>query len=149
MGCAAMEIVRMDAGHISAVAELERLCFSQPWSEKSLAEELDNPNAAFFTALRDGKVAGYAGMHCVCGEGYLDNVAVFPAFRRQGVAAALLAALENEARQRGGEFLSLEVRPSNRQAIALYKKLGFAEAGRRKDFYSGPREDALLLTKRF
>ncbi len=149
MGCVEMEIVRMNAGHISAIAELEKLCFSQPWSEKSLIEELTNPNAAFFTALQEGKVAGYAGMHCACGECYLDNVAVFPSFRGRGTATALLAALEKEARRRGGEFLSLEVRPSNRQAVALYEKLGFAKAGRRKDFYSGPREDALLLTKRF
>lgn len=144
-----MEIVRMREEHTEILAELERQCFSKPWSQKALLDEVENPSACFLVAVADGRVAGYGGMHCVCGQCYLANLAVSPEYRRQGIGAALLAALEKEARSRGGEFLSLEVRPSNCQAIGLYTKLGFEEAGRRRDFYRDPREDALILTKRF
>ncbi len=143
------EITGMVKEDTPILAELERQCFSRPWSQKALEEELTNPNAVFYVARWDGRVAGYAGMHCVAGECYMDNVAVFPEFRRQGAAAALLNALVEEARRRGGEFLSLEVRPSNVQAVKLYAGLGFREEGRRRNFYSSPTEDALLLTKRF
>ena len=88
-------------------------------------------------------------MHCAWGECYLDNIAVFPEHRRQGVAKALLLELENRAKRRNGEFLSLEVRASNREAIALYQAMGFQEAGRRKNFYTAPQEDGLIFTKYF
>lgn len=144
-----MNIERTRREHGPVLAELEKLCFSSPWSEAALAEETENPNACFFTAVEDGKILGYAGMHMAAGECYVDNVAVFPAFRRKGVGEALLRALLREAESRGGEFLSLEVRPSNASALALYRKLGFLEEGRRKNFYTGPIEDGLILTKRF
>lgn len=139
----------MTKEHTETLSELERLCFSRPWSREALDEEVENPGACFFTAVEDGKPLGYGGMHCSCGECYMDNIAVFPEYRRRGAATALLTALEREARARGGEFLSLEVRPSNWQAVELYRKLGFEEAGRRKGFYTEPVEDALILTKRF
>ena len=142
-----MEILPMKSEYIGALAELERLCFSRPWSEKALSEELTNPAAAFFTALEGTEILGYAGMHCAGGECYLDNLAVFPQHRRRGAAKALLCALEEEAKLRRGEFLSLEVRCSNQSAIALYRSMGFQEVGRRKNFYSDPREDALIFTK--
>ena len=138
----------MEQRHLDRLAELEAMCFSTPWSRKALEEELDNPNAVFLVAEEEGAPLGYAGMHCAAGEGYVDNVAVFPAARRRGVATALLEALELAARDREGEFLSLEVRPSNTGAVALYRRLGFEEAGRRRDFYRDPREDGLILTKR-
>ena len=89
---------------------------------------------------------GYGGMHCAAGECYVDNIAVDPACRRQGVGTALVTALREAAKARGGEFLSLEVRPSNTGAVALYTGLGFQSVGRRKNFYTQPVEDALLLT---
>jgi len=79
----------------------------------------------------------------------MDNVAVFGHHRRKGVGSAIVEALAAEAKRRGGEFISLEVRPSNAQALRLYTRLGFAEEGRRRNFYSNPTEDALLLTRRF
>lgn len=138
----------MEERHLDRLAQLEQLCFAAPWSRQALGEELDNPPAVFLVAEEDGTVLGYAGMHCVAGEGYIDNVAVFPQARRRGVATALLQGLEAAARAREGTFLSLEVRPSNEGAIALYQGLGFETAGRRKDFYRDPREDGLILTKR-
>ena len=89
---------------------------------------------------------GYAGSHIVCGECYIDNVAVHPNQRGRGMALALLTELIRLVRERDGVFLTLEVRESNAPARSLYGKLGFSEAGRRRGFYSEPREDALLLT---
>ena len=88
------ELVPMDRGHLSAIADLERACFSHPWSEAMLAEALYNDAACFIVAQgEDGSVLGYAGLHVILDEGYIDNVAVDPAYRRQGVADALIGAL--------------------------------------------------------
>ena len=144
-----MKILPMTKIHTEQLAELERICFSRPWSREALTEELTNPAAAFFTAVEGREILGYSGMHCASGECYLDNLAVFPAHRRQGVGKALLRALEEEAKKRGGEFLSLEVRASNESAISLYRSMGFQEVGRRKNFYADPQEDALIFTKFF
>ena len=144
-----MEIVKMKREHCEILSELEKLCFAHPWSQKALEDEVHNPNACFLTAVDDDKVLGYGGMHCSHGECYVDNIAVFGHHRRKGVGTALVEALAQEAQRRGGEFLSLEVRPSNRAAVALYTKLGFVEEGRRRGFYTDPTEDALILTRRF
>ena len=142
-----MTIVPMEERHLDDLARLERLCFSRPWSRQALKEELTNPAACFLVWEEAGKVLGYAGMHCAAGECYVDNVAVFPEARRQGVGRKLMEALLQAAAARGGEFLSLEVRPSNLEALALYRGLGFREVGRRRRFYDDPVEDGLLLTK--
>ena len=141
------ELVPMDRGHLSAIAALERACFSHPWSEAMLAEALYNDAACFIVAQgEDGSVLGYAGLHVILDEGYIDNVAVDPAYRRQGVADALIGAFT-----RFGEaklaFLTLEVRAGNAPAIALYEKHGFYGVGRRKGYYDDPKEDAVLMTR--
>lgn len=142
-----MTIVPMEERHLDDLARLERLCFSRPWSHQALKEELTNPAACFLVGEEAGEVLGYAGMHCAAGECYVDNVAVFPEARRQGVGRKLMEALLQAAAAWGGEFLSLEVRPSNLEALALYRGLGFREVGRRRRFYDDPVEDGLLLTK--
>ena len=142
-----MTIVPMEERHLDDLARLERLCFSRPWSRQALKEELTNPAVCFLVGEEAGEVLGYAGMHCAAGECYVDNVAVFPEARRQGVGRKLMEALLQAAAARGGEFLSLEVRPSNLEALALYRGLGFREVGRRRRFYDDPMEDGLLLTK--
>ena len=144
-----VRIVPMTGDHLDEVAELERICFTTPWSRNMLVEELQNDCAAFLVALDDeDHVAGYAGLLVVLDEGYIDNVAVRPECRRQGIGDRLL-----EVFCRFGQahlaFLTLEVRPSNAAAVALYEKHGFQEAGRRKDYYTDPTEDALLLTRTF
>ena len=146
-----IKIVPMHADHLEELEKLERLCFSRPWSRKMLAEELENQCAAFLVAQDGdtGKVVGYAGLLVVADEGYITNVAVFPEYRRRGVAAQLLSVFENFARGNRLAFLTLEVRPSNAAAIALYQGFGFQEAGRRKNYYDLPKEDALILTRRF
>ena len=142
-----MTIVPMEERHLDDLARLERLCFSRPWSRQALKEELTNPAVCFLVGEEAGEVLGYAGMHCAAGECYVDNVAVFPEARRQGVGRKLMEALLQAAAARGGEFLSLEVRPSNLEALALYRGLGFRKVGRRRRFYDDPMEDGLLLTK--
>ena len=142
-----LSIVPMREEHIAAIAALERACFAHPWSEKSLREELENPQAVFrVAATSKNGVVGYAGMHVVLDECYMDNVAVRPDFRRQGAAKALVSALLGWARENGARFLTLEVRPGNVAAIALYRALCFEEVGRRPRFYTDPVEDALLMT---
>lgn len=131
------------------LAELERLCFSEPWSEDGLRAELGNETAQFLVAERDGRVAGYAGMHGMCGEGYIANIAVFPDFRGRGVGRALLRGLVACARKQQYEFITLEVRAANRPAISLYESEGFRVVGVRKGFYSHPKEDGLIMTLSF
>ena len=146
-----IQIVPMNADHLEELEKLERICFSRPWSRKMLAEELENQCAAFLVAQDSitQQVMGYAGLLVMADEGYITNVAVFPEFRRQGVAAKLIAVFENFARGNKLAFLTLEVRPSNTAAIALYKGFGFEEVGRRKNYYDLPEEDALILTKTY
>ena len=143
-----VRIVPMTADHLDEVAELERICFTTPWSRNMLAEELDNYLSAFLVALDDqDHVVGYAGLQAVLDEGYITNVAVDPSRRRQGVAAQLLQVFDNFAKGNRLAFLTLEVRPSNAAAIALYRGFGFREVGRRRNYYDLPKEDALILTK--
>ena len=115
----------------------------------ALTEELDNPHAVFLVAADGERVLGYAGMHHIGDEGYIDNVAVLPEARRQGVARLLMAALEAYGREHAMYRLTLEVRASNAAAISLYSKFGFEKVGERKDYYSSPKENAILMTKYF
>lgn len=142
-------LVPMAEEHISQIAALEQACFSHPWSEGMLREELWNDSAVVVTAQgEDGTVLGYAGLQTVLDEGYINNVAVGEAFRRRGVADELIAAFVRFGRARLA-FLTLEVRSSNAAAIALYAKHGFREVGRRKNYYDDPKEDAVLMTLEF
>ena len=146
-----IKIVPMNADHLDELEKLEKICFSRPWSRKMLAEELENQCAAFLVAQDGdtGRVVGYAGLLVVADEGYITNVAVFPEYRRRGVAAQLLSVFENFARGSHLAFLTLEVRPSNTAAIALYESFGFRQVGRRKNYYDLPKEEALILTKTY
>ena len=141
-----MTILSFAAPHVAALAEIERLCFSTPWSERSLAEELDNPHARFLVAEEDGVAVGYIGCLFVAGEGDITNVAVHPAHRRRGIAAKLVEALLDAARDEGITAIHLEVRAGNTPAIALYESRGFCPDGVRPRFYTRPIEDAVLYT---
>lgn len=145
-----VRIVPMNADHLDEVAELERICFSVPWSRNMLAEELDNLLSAFLVALDDNdKVVGYAGVQIILDEGYITNVAVRPECRRQGIAAKLLQVFLDFAKANKLAFLTLEVRASNYDAIALYGSRGFRSVGRRKNYYEHPKEDAIIMTLEF
>ena len=142
-----MIIEKMNASHVAQIAQLEKICFSDPWSEKSIASELDNKLAFWLVAAEGDTVAGYIGSQTVIDETDMMNVAVHPDFRRQGIAEELVNTLVDNLKQMGSHSLTLEVRAANAPAIALYEKLGFSEIGRRKNYYRNPREDALILRK--
>ena len=139
-------IEKMAKEHISQLAELEKQCFSTPWSENALAEELTNPHARFFVCLKDGVVCGYIGAHNVVGEVYITNVGVLPQYRGQGIGAMLVGFLKEYSHTEGADFITLEVRKSNSVARGLYAKMGFVVVGERKGFYECPKEDAVLMT---
>lgn len=139
----------MTAEDVGAVALLERECFSSPWSEQSISEELSNPQAHFLCARQGERVAGYIGVQEIVGEAYITNVAVTADCRRQGMAEKLLEEAENGAKERGCVMITLEVRASNSAAKSLYFKRGFKSVGTRKNFYSSPKEDADIMTKFF
>ena len=146
-----VRIVPMTHEHLDEVAALERVCFSAPWSRNMLAEELDNACSAYLVAVdkEDGSVVGYAGLLVVADEGYITNVAVRPESRRGGVASALLDVFVDFAVGSHLAFLTLEVRASNYGAIALYGSRGFRGVGRRPNYYEHPKEDAIIMTRRF
>ena len=142
-----MIIENMTAAHVPQIAELEKLCFSDPWSERSIETELSCRLSVWLVALEGEQVVGYVGSQTVIDESDMMNIAVHPDFRRRGIAEALVAELEAALRQRGSHALTLEVRDSNAPAIALYEKLGFAQVGLRKNYYRNPKEDARILRK--
>ena len=144
-----ISIVKMESSHVAQIAELEKLCFSEPWSENSIATELTNPLSAWLVAMDGQTLAGYVGSQSVMGESDMMNIAVSPQYRRQGVAQALVEALVAHLKERENISLTLEVRVSNAPAIALYEKLGFVQVGRRPNYYRSPKEDALILKKQF
>ena len=109
-----------------------------------LREELGK--GIFLVAEQDGAAAGYVGCQTVLDEGYITNVAVSPDCRRQGIGRALVAALKARAAQAGLAFVTLEARASNAPAIALYEGAGFRRVGVRRNFYTAPTEDAVLMT---
>ncbi len=140
---------KMTEQHIPRVAELEKQCFSTPWSENALSEELSNNFARFIVALSNGEIVGYIGSHNVLGEVYITNVAVFPEYRKNGFGEALIKMLVETVKNENADFITLEVRKSNASAIKLYEKCGFCAVGERKNFYEKPCEDAILMTKNF
>lgn len=142
-------IVPMDSSHIDMLASLEKQCFSSPWSVTSLAEELENPVAYFLVALFGDEAVGYIGVQEIVGECYITSIAVALEYRRNGIAQALLTVAETGAKERSCDFITLEVRPSNMAAIALYEKNGYEVTGERKNFYTKPLENALIMTKIF
>ena len=142
-----MTFTQMRKAHVPQIAQLERLCFSDPWSENSIASELDNDLSLWIVALNDDMVVGYIGSQTVCGETDVMNIAVHLDWRRRGIAQILIEQLILGLQERGSECLTLEVRASNVPAIRLYDKLGFTQIGRRPNYYRNPKEDALILRK--
>ena len=141
-----IEIIRMSREHLCEVAQIENLCFSDPWSVESL-ELMLGEQAMGLVAIEDGRLLGYVGMMCVLDEGQIINLAVHPDARRRGVGRTLMEAAQTYAKERGIVFLSLEVRESNIAARSLYSSLGWEEQGIRKGFYSHPVENACVMTK--
>ena len=142
------EIRRLAREDIPSVAEIERLCFDEPWSERSLELLLDEKNAGF-VALIDGTVAAYGGIITVLDEGQITNIATHPDYRRLGLARQIMNAIDTFSAERNLVLLSLEVREQNFAARSLYSSCGWHEVGIRKNFYSKPRDNAVIMTKEF
>ena len=142
-----MEIRKMTEADISQLANLEKLCFSDPWSESAFRYELRNPLSLWLVAVDGDTVAGYVGSQTVMGEADMMNIAVSPAYRRRGIGERLVIELVQMLDAAQAYSLTLEVRVSNAPAIALYEKLGFVQVGRRPGYYRNPKEDAYILRK--
>ena len=142
-----MKIEKMTSGQLDDVYIIETECFSHPWSKQSIEEELNNETSLFLVAKEENEVIGYIGLSIVIEEGYIFNVAVREKYRNKGVATALINELVTYGKKNNFSFITLEVRESNLPAISLYSKFGFIKAGERKDYYSNPKENAILLTK--
>lgn len=143
--CGEVSVIPLTKEHAPRLAELEQMCFSDPWSEEGIAFEANNEAARFFVAVVGGDIAGYAGMLFAADLGNICNIAVFPQYRRQGVGRKLVSALIDSARELEVSELTLEVRESNEPAKKLYASFGFEEVGRRKNFYNNPTEDAIVM----
>ena len=139
-------IVDVSTEHIPQIEEIERECFSRPWTAEQLKSQMRDAQHEFIAAVDDGRVLGYVGLMYVLDEGYISNVAVHTEARRRGIGDALIDALAAKAAELELAFLTLEVREGNAPAIALYAKHGFHPVGKRKNYYDAPKEDAVLMT---
>ncbi len=143
------QIKEAEYSHIKGIENLEKECFSEPWSINAL-EESFAAGTRFFTAVSsDGRVIGYIGISTILDEGYITNIAVTKSHRKTGVGTLLIKRIFAFARKQGLAFVSLEVRASNQNAISLYEKHGFCREGERRDFYTNPKENAIIMTRRF
>ena len=142
-----MDYILMNESHIQPIAELEKICFTDPWSENSIRTELGNALSLWIVAEEEGNLAGYVGSQSVLGWADMMNLAVAPDYRRQGIGEKLVEELIFRLKANNVTCLTLEVRQSNIPAIQLYQKMGFTEVGRRPGYYHKPREDALILRK--
>lgn len=138
----------MTDNHIDGVVKIENACFSHPWTKDGIIEA-QNTRTHFFVFEKADCVMGYVGISVILDEGYITNIATLPQYRNIGVASALLTKLDNFAKLNKLCLISLEVRQSNQTAISLYERFGYKTEGLRKNFYDAPREDALIMTKRF
>ncbi len=129
-------------------SELESMVFSMPWKADDFLEMIERTYAHYFVAVKNDTIVGIIGLRDVAGEGEISNVATHPDFRRQNIASMLMQRALEECDNLGISDITLEVRTSNKAAIALYEKYGFKGEGVRPIFYEKPREDALIMWRR-
>ena len=141
------EIINCDSSHISALSELENRCFGDPWTADALASQLPDQFHSFIAAKSGDTLLGYVCMTHIIDEAEITNVAVDPAYRRHGIASALVREILDRAEKMGMESVMLEVRESNVPAKSLYEMHGFIPYGKRKNYYENPKEDAVLMMK--
>lgn len=133
--------------YLDKIASLDKLCFTIPWSKELFSSEIENPNAHYILAFDDDILIGYCGLISVVGEGSITNIAVNPSYRKMGIATKILEKIISHGENENLEFITLEVRESNINAIELYEKFGFVKVGARKDYYADNHETAILMTK--
>lgn len=140
-----IEFLPMTESDIEGIAKLEKLSFALPWTESMLWDELENPMADYTVMKIDEKLAGYGGMWYILEEGHITNIAVSPDFRKAGFGKKLLDEMIRKGEAKRISSFTLEVRRGNADAIKLYKKAGFIEAGVRKGYYTDNNEDAIIM----
>lgn len=141
-----IKILKAEKENISDIAFIESRCFSGAWTQQSIAESVSNKNACFYIAYADSRPAGYMSMQLVLGEGDIMRVAVLPEFRRLGIGRALL---EQCFSANTLDAVFLDVRENNIPAIKLYESFGFESIGVRKNYYSNPTENAIMMKREF
>ncbi len=144
-----MMIKKATLENLEEIFKIEKSVFAHPWSLESLKNLLEDENSVAFVAVDNETICGYCGVNTILDEGYITNVAVLENYRKQGIGRMLVNALVNFAKDKSLAFLTLEVRKSNTPAINLYSKSGFETVGERKNYYTSPTENALLMTKYF
>lgn len=142
-----MKIIKLASEHSAAVAAIEEICFSTPWSENAILHEVTNPISYWLVAVENGQVLGYVGSQYGYGEADMMNLAVVPDFRNRGIGQQLVTELISHLAVLNVKSLTLEVRQSNAAAISLYEKMGFQQVGLRPNYYQKPKEAALILRK--
>lgn len=143
------QLVPMDKSHLKEVAELDKELFSRPWSQDSWESELYNTTVSLVVAeTEEGHVLGYGVLGVILDEGCLEKIATRPEYQRQGIAQAILGSFLRYGQEHLA-FITLEVRDDNAPALALYRKNGFVEVGRRKNYYAEVHRDAILMTREF
>lgn len=139
-------IQKAELSHLPEVLAIEESFFSFPHTYEQFAGFVQSELHHFFVAVSEGPVLGYAEMSAVVDEGYISNVAVRPDAQRNGIANELIRRLQSEAENLNLSFISLEVRESNTSAIGLYSKNNFKKCGFIKNYYSLPKENAVIMT---
>jgi ribosomal-protein-alanine N-acetyltransferase len=141
-----MKILPMVIEDLDGVMEIETNSFPTPWSRHAFVQELkSNRFAHYLVAKHNDRIVAYGGMWFILNEVHITNIAVHPDYRKKGVGTLLLREMISYASSRGMESFTLEVRVSNTDALRLYKKMGFMEAGVRKRYYSDNNEDAIIM----
>lgn len=141
-----LTIRAMSESDLDEIIAIEKKSFADPWSQRLFRETLLFPHSVnFVLESPGGEVVGYLNLYLIAQEGHLLNLAIHPAWRRQGLATAMLAHTIQYLRQRQALQLFLEVREKNQSAIGLYRKLGFEVVGKRKKYYAETNEDALVM----
>lgn len=131
---------------VPAMARIERDSFEAPWSAEEITKDVTAGGNVYVAVAECGEEkAGYGEIRSVAGEAQIYNIAIAPEFRREGIGEALLRHMIDKAGEGGCTLVTLEVRGGNEAAMALYKKLGFREVGRRKGYYAKGSEDAVLM----
>ena len=149
MSVSAVTVRKMKKEDLDRVSQIEKECFSTPWSRDAFEDMIDNEAALYMVAEDNGYIVANCGVIVAAGEGDICNVAVDPSYRKRGIAELLLTRIMEEASSKMAvEAFTLEVRISNRAAISLYEKLGFVNEGIRPGFYTSPKEDAVIFWKR-
>lgn len=128
-----------------AVEIVEKACFKIPWSRESFWKEASNENTLYLLAMDGERVIGYMGCWLSYDEAQVTNVAILPEYRNRGIGTKLFATAIEAVKEKGVTAMTLEVRPTNTPALAIYERYGFKVAGRRPHYYQDDGEDALIM----